>query len=507
MNIGLLAYLLIVSGFATTIFVVSMPLLVRSEKTLPTKIYTAGISVALLTSLIAFLYVSIKTENLFFEDQNLYIKTFPVISGFLVPLALWLQPLFLRSTRKKITSTCWFWFSLPIFIHILQVWFALASPLATNFISNHANTMVTKTFFEFIFPASWLLYESIKINRTKNNQFMQIITYTAVMGVVAGLVLFVYLLRRQNIDILGSLPKEFVYDQILYYRIFRGSWYCIFQIFICFYWASRYSANAVMERESRKKLNILLAEKDELIRNLSNKNILIETGGLSAGLAHELNQFLARIELNSGEVLDKINHPQVNFDEVRPALQNILSANHSAANLVSSLKKLFQSGKSELTKTNMDELVKEVVQLYAGRAMKSKISIELILKSNLVIPVWDVLIRQSIANLIANSIDALDILDQVNKSIQIETWVGDGGMFCFAITDNGLGITPDRAQHLFSLFFSSKSSGSGIGLWLANYIVERHGGKLSFQNLSKPGGVRFQLNIPTNIEAMGTLAI
>ncbi|WP_071467380.1 ATP-binding protein [Polynucleobacter asymbioticus] len=67
----------------------------------------------------------------------------------------------------------------------------------------------------------------------------------------------------------------------------------------------------------------------------------------------------------------------------------------------------------------------------------------------------------------------------------------------------GAGIRPEQANKLFSLFASSKSSGTGIGLWLSHYIAERHQGSLTFQNLPNHGGVTFSLDIPPGKKSVG----
>jgi signal transduction histidine kinase len=247
----------------------------------------------------------------------------------------------------------------------------------------------------------------------------------------------------------------------------------------------------------------LLQEKDILIENLSNKNALVETGALSAGLAHEFNQFLTKIELNSGEVLDKINRPNVDLEDLKSSMSNILKANHSAANLIVSLRKLFQSGKDSAVATNVDKLVEEVASLYADRARKSAILVTLDLRAQEPIFVWDSLIRQVVANLISNAIEALDSIGKNDKTIHIETKYDEKGWYRLCVTDNGLGIKPEQENKLFSLFASSKSSGTGIGLWLSYYIVERHQGTLSFENLPNLGGVTFSMTIPQGNKSVG----
>jgi signal transduction histidine kinase len=63
-------------------------------------------------------------------------------------------------------------------------------------------------------------------------------------------------------------------------------------------------------------------------------------------------------------------------------------------------------------------------------------------------------------------------------------------------TNNGPGIPYDSGVKIFNLFATSKSSGSGIGLWLSRHIIERHQGSLTFKNLSDHGGVSFIVSIP-----------
>jgi signal transduction histidine kinase len=279
-------------------------------------------------------------------------------------------------------------------------------------------------------------------------------------------------------------------------RVLRGTLFIFIQLLILMHWMENFSYNAFKVKMRDKQIQDLLLEKDALIENLSNKNALVETGALSAGLAHEFNQFLTKIELNSGEVLDKINRPDVNLEDLKSSMSNILKANHSAANLVVSLRKLFQSGKDSAVATNVDKLVEEVASLYADRARKSAILVTLDLRAQEPIFVWDSLIRQVAANLISNAIEALDSIGKNGKTIHIETKYDEKGWYRLCVTDNGLGIKPEQEDKLFSLFASSKFSGTGIGLWLSYYIAERHQGTLSFENLPNHGGVTFLMTIP-----------
>ena len=100
------------------------------------------------------------------------------------------------------------------------------------------------------------------------------------------------------------------------------------------------------------------------------------------------------------------------------------------------------------------------------------------------------------ANLISNAIEALDLLDRDNKMIHIESRYDEKGWYMLSVTDNGVGVKPEYADKLFGLFVSSKSSGTGVGLWLSRHIVERHQGSLTYRNLPDDGGVSFIVSIP-----------
>jgi signal transduction histidine kinase len=200
-------------------------------------------------------------------------------------------------------------------------------------------------------------------------------------------------------------------------------------------------------------------------------------------------------------VLDKISRPDVNLEELKFSMGNILKANHSASNLIISLRKLFRSGKDIATSINLDSLIEGVSSLYEARARKSAILIELDLQVKEPIIVWDSLMRQVIANLVTNAIEALDLRARDNKVIRIKSELDEKGWYRLSVTDNGFGIKPENADKVFSLFTSSKSSGTGIGLWLSRHIIERHQGSLHYQNLPDEGGVSFVMTIPFQAKA------
>lgn len=425
----------------------------------------------------------------FFEElPDSAFKRMFFIGYFLFGLSMLCQPLYFRALRKKVSKK-----------FILASLGCLILFFIAVFLVGKSGNYLDRSLYVYIFILcllSWILVETSISNQQFPTIWFNLIRSTSLTFIVIFIVwmAIIFVTNRQGHFFGFTLHDISQFD--ISSRVLRGSLFLFLQLLILMHWMENFSHNAIKVKTRDKQIQDLLLEKDVLIENLSNKNALVETGALSAGLAHEFNQFLARIELNSGEVLDKINRPDVNLEEIKFSMGNIIKANHSAANLITSLKKLFQSGKDVPLAINLDVLVEEVASLYVERARKSGILIKLDLQASEPIFVWDSLMRQAVSNLISNAIEALDLLDRDNKIIRIESGYDEKGWHRFSVTDNGFGIKPEYADKLFELFVSSKSSGTGVGLWLSRHIIERHQGLLTYQNLPDKGGVSFIVNIP-----------
>jgi signal transduction histidine kinase len=109
-------------------------------------------------------------------------------------------------------------------------------------------------------------------------------------------------------------------------------------------------------------------------------------------------------------------------------------------------------------------------------------------------------IQQVILNLIRNGIDAMLDMDQNDEGISVSVSMLQSDQIRIAVTDHGHGISEEAEQKIFQPFFTTKSSGLGLGLAICQSIVTSHGGVLSFTK-NQARGTTFHFTLPVISEA------
>ncbi len=145
-----------------------------------------------------------------------------------------------------------------------------------------------------------------------------------------------------------------------------------------------------------------------------------------------------------------------------------------------------------------DELVGETVRRYEGRLAEQDIALELELGApDAVVHVNPNEIQQVLQNMVVNAAQAMGR----EGRLVVRTSLVAGG-FQAELLDTGPGIDPDVRDRIFSPFFTTKPSGSGLGLTICAQIVKTHGGKLLAENRPE-GGARFGFVLPLPREEAG----
>jgi len=138
---------------------------------------------------------------------------------------------------------------------------------------------------------------------------------------------------------------------------------------------------------------------------------------------------------------------------------------------------------------NIREMLEDICGIFKEKAKKLNVEMDCKIESGIGKLEADLLsIRSLLINLLENSLDACRIDRQKSEhTITVEA-VGEPGDVVFKISDNGIGMSRETREKAFSLFFSSKGAGgTGLGLFIANKIVQSHGGNIIIESEKNKG--------------------
>jgi signal transduction histidine kinase len=107
-------------------------------------------------------------------------------------------------------------------------------------------------------------------------------------------------------------------------------------------------------------------------------------------------------------------------------------------------------------------------------------------------------LQQVILNLVINGIEAMQPVTDRPRELMIQTR-GEARQILVTVSDHGVGVAAENADRLFDAFYTTKSSGMGMGLSICRSIVDSHGGRLSVVGDAGPGAT-FQFTLPLHQE-------
>jgi signal transduction histidine kinase len=104
-------------------------------------------------------------------------------------------------------------------------------------------------------------------------------------------------------------------------------------------------------------------------------------------------------------------------------------------------------------------------------------------------------LQQVILNLIINAIEAMSVVNGAPREMLLSTEKTEPDAVQVAVRDSGPGLAPVALERLFDAFYTTKSSGLGLGLSICRSIIEAHGGRL-WATANLPRGAIFQFTVP-----------
>jgi signal transduction histidine kinase len=222
---------------------------------------------------------------------------------------------------------------------------------------------------------------------------------------------------------------------------------------------------------------------------------LAALGQMAAGLAHEIRNPLASIELLAGLVAREPDASAAQKDLASEISREVQAIEATVEACLAWVK----PGPAQRAPLDVAALVDEALRRalarvpFAGevvRALDARAS-----------GAGDAaLLRAAFENVIVNALQAMAGHARASHRLMLRIEPLAGGGFALSVDDTGPGVSPELRERIFFPFFTTRAQGSGIGLAWVQKAVAAHGGSVSVSD-SNGGGARFVLHVPAEARA------
>jgi PAS domain S-box-containing protein len=234
----------------------------------------------------------------------------------------------------------------------------------------------------------------------------------------------------------------------------------------------------------------------QMHEQLAHANRVATMGQLTASIAHEIAQPIGAVYNRANAAINFLNRNPPDLEEVREAISRIADAADRAREIIVRIREQVKKAPPQKDCFDLNEAIEEVLLLANNAITKDAIAVQTGFAKGLPPVQGDrVQLQQVALNLILNAMEAMRSVDDRSRKLQITTQENEAGGVLVTVSDTGPGIPPETLERVFESFFTTKSSGMGIGLSICRSIVEAHGGSLR-ASANEPHGATFQFSLP-----------
>ncbi len=249
----------------------------------------------------------------------------------------------------------------------------------------------------------------------------------------------------------------------------------------------------VLDLTERKRAEDALRE---LESNFIHMNRVSMMGELAASLAHEVTQPIGSARNNARAALNFLDHQPPDLDEVGEALGSILGDANRAANIIDRIRDHIKKAPPRKDRFDLNAAINEVIELARSAITKNGVSVQCRLADGLFPVQGDrVQLQQVVLNLILNAVEAMGSVEARARDLSISTQQDHRGVLV-AVRDSGPGIDSEHLERVFEAFYTTKSTGVGMGLSICRSIIDAHGGRL-WAEANEPRGAVFRFTLPS----------
>jgi signal transduction histidine kinase len=235
----------------------------------------------------------------------------------------------------------------------------------------------------------------------------------------------------------------------------------------------------------------------QLESDLAHMNRVSMVGELAATLAHEVKQSIGAARNNARAALNFLSKDPSDLGEVREALDCVVADADRAGDIIDRIRDQIKKAPPRKDRFDLNKAINEVIVLAGPAITRNGVSVQTHLAEGL-FPVQSdrVQVQQVVLNLILNAIEAMGSVEVGARELLISTERNQKNDAVVIVRDSGPGIDPESLKRVFEAFYTTKSSGMGMGLSICRSIIDAHGGRL-WAEANEAGGAIFQFTVPS----------
>lgn len=251
---------------------------------------------------------------------------------------------------------------------------------------------------------------------------------------------------------------------------------------------------SMVDVTQREEARMALAEAQA---ELSRASKAAAVGALSASLAHELNQPLGAIAVNSQTLVRWLDRDPPDIEAAKRSAERILRDSNRASGIFKSTRSMMLSPPKESEAIDLDAMISDTLALMDHDLQRDRAEVEVVCKTEIP-PLKAVRLemQQVLINLISNASQSMSASASQKRLVTITLDApNEADHISIAVRDTGNGLGADAKQNLFKPFFTTKTTGMGIGLSICRSTIEARGGTLDGDN-HPDGGAIFEIRLP-----------
>ena len=229
---------------------------------------------------------------------------------------------------------------------------------------------------------------------------------------------------------------------------------------------------------------------------LAHMNRIGIMGELTASLVHEISQPIGAARNNARAAMRFLDRSPPDLGEVSEALGCVVGDADRAREIIERLRDHIRKAPPRKDRFDLNEAIKEVIVLVRSAIIKNGVSVQPRLTEGVPPVKADrVQVQQVVMNLILNAIEAMRPVDDGARELVISAEQSRVDGVLVAVRDSGPGLGPEHRERVFEAFYTTQSSGMGLGLSICRSIIDAHEGRI-WVEANEPRGTVFQFTLP-----------